>query len=133
MLFLFRGEVKGVAPLPPEQFMELAVKQVETLMSYKQQGKILAGGIMAGRRGSYAIWNVDSIEELQKLAQVYHRTPEAEAKTGQPGILWTLHLFHPFGLEGFGWQCQGMIDLEMEGLGVPGLPDVDSLSLLIGN
>jgi muconolactone D-isomerase len=67
MLFLFKGEVKGVAPLPPEQFMELAVKQVETLMSYKQQGKILAGGVMAGRRGSYAICDVDSNEELQGL------------------------------------------------------------------
>ena len=67
MLFLFKGEVKGTAPLPPEQFMELAVKQVEMFMKYKQEGKILAGGTMVGRRGSYAIWNVGSVEELQKL------------------------------------------------------------------
>jgi muconolactone D-isomerase len=67
MLVLFKGEVKGTPPLPPEQFMELEVRQVETLMSYKQQGKILAGGIMAGRRGISAIWDVDSIEELQRL------------------------------------------------------------------
>jgi muconolactone D-isomerase len=67
MLFLFKGEIKGTTPVPSEQFFELAVKQVETLMSYKQQGKILAGGIMAGRKGSYAIWNVDSVEELQRL------------------------------------------------------------------
>ena len=51
--------------MPPEQFLELAAKQVETLMSYKQRGKILAGGVMAGRRGSYAIWDVESIDELQ--------------------------------------------------------------------
>ena len=67
MLVLFKGEVKGVPPVPPEQFFKLAEKQVETLISYKRQGKILAGGIIAGRKGSYAIWDVDSIEELQRL------------------------------------------------------------------
>ena len=67
MLFLFKGEVKGASPVPPEQFFELVGKQVETLNSYKQQGKILAGGIIAGRKGSYAIFDVDSVEELQKL------------------------------------------------------------------
>ena len=67
MLILFKGEVKGVPPLPPEQFFELSGKQVEALNSYKQQGKILAGGIIAGRKGSYAIFDVDSIEELQGL------------------------------------------------------------------
>ncbi len=67
MLFFFRGEVKGGPSLPPEKLFDLAVKQVETLISYKQQGKILAGGVMAGRKGSYAICDVDSIEELQRL------------------------------------------------------------------
>lgn len=80
MLFLFKGETKGVVPLPPEQFMELAVKQVETLISYKQQGEILAGGIMAGRRGSYAIWNVDSIQELQRLVTQLPMFPFTEAE-----------------------------------------------------
>jgi len=67
MLFLFKAETKGTVPLPPDQFMELAVKQVETLTSYKEQGKILAGGTMSGRKGSSAIFDVDSIEELQRL------------------------------------------------------------------
>ena len=66
MLVLFKGEVKGTLPVPPEQFFKLAVGQIEVLMSYKQQGKILAGGIIAGSKGSYAIFYVDSIEELQK-------------------------------------------------------------------
>lgn len=78
MLFLFKGEIKGTAPVPPEQFFELAVKQVETLMSYKQQGKILAGGVMAGRKGSYAIWNVESIEELQRLLRQLPMFPFGE-------------------------------------------------------
>jgi len=67
MLVLFKGEVKGTLPISPEQFFKIAVEQIEALISYKQQGKILAGGIIAGSKGSYAIFDVDSIEELQKL------------------------------------------------------------------
>lgn len=67
MLVLFKGEVKGVPPISPKEFFELSTKQVESLNSYKQGGKILAGGIIAGRKGSYAIFDVDSIEELQGL------------------------------------------------------------------
>lgn len=67
MLALFKGELKGTAPIPLDQMFELCGKQVETLMSYKQRGKILAGGVIAGRKGSYAIFEVDSIEELQGL------------------------------------------------------------------
>ena len=66
MLVLFRGEAKGTE-LPREQFFQLATKQTETLKSYKQQGKILAGGVIAGRKGSYAIFDVEPIEELQGL------------------------------------------------------------------
>ena len=39
MLILFKGEVKGAAPLPPKEFFELSGKQVETLNGYKQQEK----------------------------------------------------------------------------------------------
>lgn len=67
MLVLFKGELKSTAPVPIEQMFELCGKQVETLMGYKQKGKILAGAIIAGRKGSYAIFDVDSIEELQGL------------------------------------------------------------------
>jgi len=67
------------------------------------------------------------------IAQVYHGRPEIEAKTGKTGILWTLHLFHIFGLKGISRHRKCMIDLEMEGLGVSGLSDGDSLSLIIGN
>ncbi|MFB0566690.1 MAG: muconolactone Delta-isomerase family protein [Candidatus Aminicenantaceae bacterium] len=67
MLILFKGEVKEILPVPQEKFFEIATQQVQTLMDYKQQGKILAGGIMAGRKGSYAIFDVESIEELQGL------------------------------------------------------------------
>jgi muconolactone D-isomerase len=66
VLVLFKGEAKGTE-LPPEQFFQLATRQTETFKSYKQQGKILAGGVIAGRKGSYAIFDVESIEELQGL------------------------------------------------------------------
>lgn len=66
MLVLMKGEVTGMPPVPPEKFFEMAVQQTDSLKGYMDQGKILAGGVIAGRKGSYAIWNVESIEELQK-------------------------------------------------------------------
>ena len=67
MLFFVKGELKGAFPLPPEQFLELAVKEWETSMSYREQGKILAAGALAGRKGGCGIWDVDSTEELDTL------------------------------------------------------------------
>ena len=80
MLVLFKGEVKGTLPMPPEQFFKLTVKHIESLVSYKQDGKILAGGIIAGSKGSYAIFDVDSIEELQKLVAQLPLFPFGEFK-----------------------------------------------------
>jgi muconolactone delta-isomerase len=59
--------MKGAVPQPEEQFREMGRKNVETLLHYKEQGKVLAGGAIAGKKGSYAIFNVDSVEELQVL------------------------------------------------------------------
>jgi len=67
MLFYVKGELKGVVPLPPEQVLELVVKESETIISYRKQGKVLAGGILAGRKGGCGIFNVDSTEELHAL------------------------------------------------------------------
>lgn len=67
MLFFVKCELKGAVPLPPEQFLELVLKSWETVISYRQQGKILAGGNFAGRKGACQIYNVDSAEELDTL------------------------------------------------------------------
>ena len=67
MLFFVKGESTGVPPLPPDQVYELVVKEWETLISYKEEGKILAGGAMAGRRGGCAIFDVDSSDALHTL------------------------------------------------------------------
>jgi muconolactone D-isomerase len=67
MLFYVKGESTGAPPLPPDEVYELVVKEWETIISYQQQGKILAGGALAGRRGGCVIFDVDSIDELHTL------------------------------------------------------------------
>ncbi len=80
MLFLFKGELKGAFPLPLEQWMGLVLKQAETLVSYKEQGKILAGGPAADSRAGYFIFEVDSIEELQRLVRQLPLFPFADSE-----------------------------------------------------
>ena len=36
-------------------------------MGYRQQGKVVAGGALAGRKGGCGIFDVDSTEELHTL------------------------------------------------------------------
>ena len=78
MLFYVKGELKGVAPLPPEQIMELAIKESETVISYREKGKVLAGGILAGRKAGCGIFNVDSPEELHALVSQLPMFPFCE-------------------------------------------------------
>ena len=78
MLFYVKGELKGVVPLPPEQLLELAVKESETVISYGKQGKVLAGGTFAGRKGGCGIFNVDSPEELHILVSQLPMFPFCE-------------------------------------------------------
>jgi len=67
MLFFVKGEMTSAFPLPREQTLELVVKEWETEISYRQQGKVLAGGALAGRHGGCGIFDVDSTEELDTL------------------------------------------------------------------
>ena len=67
MLFLVKCKGKDVIPLSPEETLELVVKTWETCISYKEQGKILAGGGLVNGDGCCEIWDVDSIEELERL------------------------------------------------------------------
>ena len=78
MLFGVKAEAKVPSPLPPEQQLELVVKTWETMISYKQQGKILAGGALAHGKGCYEVFNVDSIEELNRLIAQVPMTPFVE-------------------------------------------------------
>jgi muconolactone delta-isomerase len=67
MLYFVKAEPKGVPPMPPEQWMELLVKQFEIEISYQKQGKILAQGDFAGGTGGCYIFDVESNEELHRL------------------------------------------------------------------
>jgi muconolactone D-isomerase len=67
MLFLLQIEVKGPITSPLEEFLEGGVKSMEVLQSFRQQGKILAGGWSPVRRWGCFIFNVDSAEELSTL------------------------------------------------------------------
>ena len=75
MLFLSRSKAKDVIPLSPEEIWDLAVKTWEMVISYEKQGKIVAGGGFVSADGCYEIWNVDSNEELERLAAQIPMTP----------------------------------------------------------
>ena len=78
MLFYVKGELKGALALPPEQLLELAVKESETIISYRKKGKVLAGGTLAGRKAGCGIFNVDSPEELHTLVSQLPMFPFCE-------------------------------------------------------
>lgn len=67
MLYLVKAELKGAPPVPPEQWMELLVKEMKTEKGYQKQGQILAQGDFAGGKGGCYIYDVESNEELHKL------------------------------------------------------------------
>ncbi len=70
MLFFVKGEVivppRTSAPTRGEvrQLLEVAVSEWQTIISYGQLGKALAGGALPSGRGGCGIWNVASTEEL---------------------------------------------------------------------
>ena len=51
MLFLVTGEMKQLPPVPPQQFLETAIQEWENVINYQKQGKVLAQGMFAGRKG----------------------------------------------------------------------------------
>lgn len=67
MLFLVKSELTQIPPFPPQQFKEIMVQGWEKVIDYQKQGKILAQGMFAGRKGGCVIWDVESVEELHKL------------------------------------------------------------------
>lgn len=67
MLFLVKSESKGAYPLPPEEFLPLVAKHLEAVTEQEKQDKILAQGALAGAKGSYHIYDVESSEELHTL------------------------------------------------------------------
>ena len=67
MLYFVKAELKGALPFALEKWHELLIKTMEIELGYKEQGKILALGDFAGRKGGCYIYDVESNEELHKL------------------------------------------------------------------
>ncbi|MHB8077484.1 muconolactone Delta-isomerase [Desulfosporosinus fructosivorans] len=67
MLFLVKSELTQLPPFPPQQIKEIMVEGWGKVINYQKQGKILAQGMFAGRKGGCVIWDVESVEELHIL------------------------------------------------------------------
>lgn len=67
MLFLVTSELKQLPPFLPQQVKEIMIEGWEKVIDYQKQGKILAQGMFAGRKGGCVIWDVESVEELHTL------------------------------------------------------------------
>lgn len=67
MLFLVKSELKQLPPFQPQQVKEIMIEGWEKVIDYQKQGKILAQGMFAGRKGGCVIWDVESVTELHAL------------------------------------------------------------------
>jgi Muconolactone delta-isomerase len=80
MLFLVKSEFTQLPPFPPQQIKEIMVQGWERVINYQKQGKILAQGMFAGRKGGCVIWDVESVEELHKFISESHVFPFLETE-----------------------------------------------------
>jgi muconolactone D-isomerase len=69
LLFYVKGEMAGSVPLPAAEWLPIIVKNWETILQLGEEGKIVAGGKLAGRRGECAIFDVGSPDELDDLVR----------------------------------------------------------------
>lgn len=69
MLFLVKGEMAGSVSLPAAEWLPIIVRNWEMILQPDEEGKILAGGKFAGRRGECAIFEVESPDELDDLVR----------------------------------------------------------------
>jgi len=60
-----KDEVVGVAPAG--DMIETILKHMEYFRELKQRGKIIEEGAFAGLRGGFGIFEVESLEELNRL------------------------------------------------------------------
>jgi len=70
MLFYVKGGPKhkeGPPPLPPDKLLEHVVKEWQTIIDVRQQGKILAAYGYVDQPGGFIIYDVSSREELDDL------------------------------------------------------------------
>jgi len=87
VLFFLRASPKGNISQPPSvEYLEEVVKEWETVIDYKEQGKVLGAFCFADGKGAFSIWDVDSKEELDKIVTKLPMYPFAEWEINP---LWT--------------------------------------------
>lgn len=87
MLFFLRASPKRDTSQPPTvEYLEEVVKEWETIIDYKEQGKVLGVFCFADGKGAFSIWDVDSKEELDKIVTKLPMYPFAEWEISP---LWT--------------------------------------------
>jgi len=68
MLLFLRATPKSEASQSPSvKFLEQVVKEWETVIDYKKQGKVLEVFRFADGSGAFSIWDVVSVEELENI------------------------------------------------------------------
>lgn len=68
MLFFLRASPKRDTSQPPSmEYLEQVVKEWETVIDYKKEGKVLEVFCFANGKGAFSIWDVDSKEKLDKI------------------------------------------------------------------
>lgn len=67
MLFYVKGELGGQEELPSEKWLGMVASTWQAIKQLENNGKVLAGGAMIGKRAGCVIVDVDSNEELFEL------------------------------------------------------------------
>jgi len=81
MLFYVKGgpKEKGVPPpLPRDKFLEHVIKEWETVINFRQKGKIVDAYGYLNQPGGFIIYDVGSREELDNLLSKLPMYPFAE-------------------------------------------------------
>lgn len=67
MLFFIKAELRGIPPMPREQWLGMTASTWEVIKQLENSGKVLAGGAFVGQRAGCVIADVASNEELAEL------------------------------------------------------------------
>lgn len=67
MLFYVKAELAELPPMPREQYLGMVASTWQVIKQLENNGKVVVGGAMVGRRAGVVIVDVDSNEELSDL------------------------------------------------------------------
>jgi muconolactone delta-isomerase len=67
VLFYIKGELREQESLPAEKFLGMIASTWQAIKQLENNGKVLAGGAMVGKRAGCVIVDVASNEELSEL------------------------------------------------------------------